>query len=140
MDMKGQYLSIEYVMFFAIGIAMVIAVYFIFINISTSLREPAIKYQLEKTGQLISGTIVNVFEASNSTDSLILYNLSIPTSLSGCIYSIEIKEKMLLNCSDTPSLGTSFVLYGINIKSENIIYSSKGFLELKAEKGVVELK
>ena len=140
MIMKGQYLTIEYVIFFAIGIAMIISVYFLFYNISSSLRDPSMKLQLEETGELIRGTMVNVFEVSGSTNSKILYNLSIPTTLSGCVYAIEVKDKLFLNCTDNFALSSVFSLYGINIKSQAIIYSSKGFVEMLAENGVVEIK
>jgi hypothetical protein len=138
--MKGQYLTVEYVIFFAMGIALITAVYFIFYNMSSSLREPSVNIQLQEIGELIRSSIVNVFEASESTNSTIFYNLSIPETLSGCVYAVEIKDKMFLNCTDDSRLGSSFALYGINIKSQNIIYSSKGFVEISVRNGVVELK
>ncbi len=138
--MKGQYLTLEYVIFFAVGIAMIVTVYYIFSNLSTSLKEPSMEVQLEKAGELITGSIVNVFETSTATNSTILYNLTIPPTLSGCVYAIEIKERMFLNCTDDYRLGASFTLYGINIKTRGIIYSSKGFLEIIAKDKAVELK
>jgi len=88
--MKGQYLTVEYVIFFAIGIAMVIGIYLTFTNINTDLRQDAATMQLEKTNELIRDSIVNIYEAGNRTGAdIITYELSIPPRLSGHTYVIK---------------------------------------------------
>ena len=138
--MKGQYLTIEYVIFFAIGIGMIVAVYFLFSNINSISEKSAIKAQLEITGEMIRGTIINVLEASNLTNSTIYYNLTIPPKLSRCTYAIKVENGLNLNCTGDPTTGVILTLYNFNIDTENIIYSPRSYLQIVAEDGVVELK
>jgi hypothetical protein len=138
---KGQYLTVEYMLFFGIGISMVVAVFFLFSNMTETVKETSLEGQLERTGEMIRGTIINNFEVAQSTQSTINYNLSIPTKLSGCIYNIEVRNNQLnLNCTDNYKIGSVLSLYGINSKNENIIYSSKGIIEIKTQGTEVVLK
>ncbi len=138
--MKGQYLTVEYLIFFAIGVSMVVSIYFIFSDLNSTLESNTIKSQMEAVGETIRGSVINLLEASSSTDSEIGYNLSIPPKLSNCVYMIEIRNGLNLNCSRDVSIGTILNLYNLNIKTENIIYSTRGYLEISAHDGVVELK
>lgn len=147
--MKGQYLTIEYVIFFAIGIAMVIAVYSTFFNISNDLSKDSMEAQLEREGEIIIGSIVNTFEVSKSTDSTIIYNLTIPFKLSGCVYAIQTKDKLHINCTDNYNIGAVLSFNGVDIKGEDklivfptkkIIYSTRGFVEIINKNGIVELR
>ena len=132
--MKGQYLTIEYVFYFGIGIAMIIIVYFSFFGINATLRDVAIQSQIDRTGELMRTSIVEIFEASSNTDSVIYYNLSIPTKLSGCIYTIRMLDGLNINCTDNYKIGTVLNLYGIDTKCDNIIYSTKGMIKIRAFK------
>jgi hypothetical protein len=138
--MKGQYLTIEYVIFFIIGITMIISVYFIFSNLNAISERRTIRSQLTSVGQTIKGTAINILEASHSTGSEINYRLSIPPKLSTCIYMIEIDNGLNLNCTHDISIGAVLSLYNLNITTENIIYSTKGSIEINAYNGSVELK
>ena len=138
--MKGQYLTIEYVIFFIIGISMIISVYFIFSNLNAISERRTIKSQLTSVGETIKGITVNILETSYSTESEINYNLSIPLKLSTCIYMIEVDHGLNLNCTHDISIGTVLSLYNLNITTENIIYSTKGYVEINAYNGSVELK
>jgi len=138
--MKGQYLTIEYVVFFIIGIGMVVSVYLIFTNINEISERNTIKSQLKSVGETIKGTIINVLETSSSTESEINYNLSIPPKLSRCIYMIEVDNGLNLNCTHDISIGVVVSLYNLNITTENIIYSTKGYLEINVYNEKVELK
>ncbi len=89
---------------------------------------------------MIRGTIISNFEAAKSTGSIINYNLSIPPKLSGCVYAIEVTNALNLNCTDNYKIGSVLSLYGINIKTENIIYSSKGILQITTQGTEVILK
>jgi hypothetical protein len=138
--MRGQYLTIEYVIFFMIGVFMIISVYFIFSNINDTYRNSIMQNQLQMVGELISGAIINVYETSNSTNSSINYNLSIPTKVSTCIYSINVTNSGLnINCTNIPKTGIALTLYNFNISNKNIIYSTNGLLKLFAKDGKVEL-
>ncbi len=139
--MKGQYLAIEQMLFFAIGIALVIMVYFSFVSINSGLRNRAIESQLYKTGETIRGNVVNIFEISNTTRSYITYELSVPTSASGCTYEIRVDLKNLnLNCTEDRSIGAVLSLYGINTIEKNILYSGKGAVQIISDGSLVELK
>ena len=138
--MKGQYLTVEYIVFFIIGIGMIISVYFIFSNVNQITERNTIKSQLKAVGETIRGTIINLLETSSSTGSEIHYNLSIPPKLSRCIYAIEAYNDLNLNCTHDISIGAVLSLYNLNITSENIIYSTKGYVEIIARNETVELK
>lgn len=138
--MKGQYLTLEYLIFFAIGIIIIISSYFLFSNINETYRESIMQNQLKMTGELISGAIINVYEVSTNTNSRINYTLSIPTKLSNCIYSINVSSnKLNLNCINIPDVGIALTLYNFNIENKNIIYSTNGLIKLYASNGKVEL-
>lgn len=138
--MKGQYLTVEYLIFFAIGVVLIISVYFSFSNINKTYRDNLMQSQLKMTGELISGTIINIYEASNNTNSSINYTLSIPTKLSTCIYMVNvISNKLNLNCINIPNVGIALTLYNFNIVNQNIIYSTNGLIKLYAKDGRVEL-
>jgi len=138
--MKGQYLTLEYLIFFMIGVFLIISVYITFSNTNDIYRNSIMQNQLQMTGELISGAIINAYEASNSTNSSINYSLTIPTKLSTCIYSINASSSGLnINCTNMPKSGTVLTLYNFNISNKNIIYSTNGLLKIFAKEGKVEL-
>jgi hypothetical protein len=136
--MKGQYLTIEYVLFFAIGVAMIIIVYTIFSGLNTSVTGEVLESQLERIGELIRGNIVNIFDASEN--NRIVYNLSIPTKLSGCVYTVSIDQNNLILDCIKRNISSSLSLYNIYVNIENIIYSTRGFVQIEANNYTVELK
>src|SRR3989344_8392731 len=115
--MKGQYLAIEYVLFIAIGVAMVIVVYSIFTNISNTIEGGTTQAQIERTAELIRSMIVNTYEVAHRTNSQIIYNLGIPPELSDCIYSIEADNSLVLSCTDNNKINAELNLYGIEVES-----------------------
>ena len=137
--MKGQYLTIEWVFFFAIGVAMIISVFFLFTSISSTYAAGSTELQLERTGELLRGSIVRVFEASEQTGSRIEYTVNIPTSLSGCTYAIEMDENLNIFCINRPGLVKDVHLYNINTRIPNNLYSTKGRVIITAENGEVVL-
>jgi hypothetical protein len=146
--MKGQYLIVKYIIFFAIGIILVILVYFAFLDISSRLGESLVKSQLRKTGEIIRGSIVNVFEKGETTNSTILYYLSIPTKLSGNMYTITAEDELglpyssilSLNSTQDPGLGVILTLYNFNISRKNIIYSTDGLIKIKYNNSLKEIE
>ena len=129
--MKGQYLTIEYVLFFAIGIAMVVAVFYTFTTISNSTKTDASTVQMEKTGELIRDSIVNVYETGNRTNSTINYKLDIPPKLSGQVYTVQYITGLNVNSTENYKIGSTLSLYNINIKPSAIIYSTKGEVQIR---------
>jgi hypothetical protein len=138
--MKGQYLTLEYVIFFMIGIVLLVSVYYAFSDMNKTYKSSILQSQLQMSGNLISGAIVNVYQASNSTNSSINYTLEIPERLSTCIYSVNIlNENLNLNCTNIPNQGVALPLYNLNIVKKNIIYSTNGIVKLYAKDGTVEI-
>lgn len=137
--MKGQYLAVEYVLFFAIGIVMVLGVYVTFSGINDNVREDSATIQLQKTGELIRGAIVNVYQTGKETDSTITYKLKIPARLSGHSYAIRYTDNLNINSTQNYKIGDTLSLYNININSPNIIYSTNGIINIKYDSGVVWL-
>lgn len=139
--MKGQYLTIEYLMFFTIGVIMIISVYYIFSGLNQEYEKATTEYQLQMTGQMIMGSVIRVFETSNSTGSQVSYNLTIPTKLSNCIYSIrELNDFLLLECTEIRGIRANLTSYNFNIKiKNNIIYSTEGLLQITAENGEIDI-
>jgi hypothetical protein len=138
--MKGQYLTVEYIIFFIIGIIMVVAVYFIFSNVSGIAEKNTVKSQLGAVGETVRSAAMNTLEVSSSTGSEIYYNLSIPPKLSRCVYVLEAYNGLSLNCTHDFSISASVSLYNLNITTENIIYSTKGYVEIRAYNKTVELR
>jgi len=138
--MKGQYSTVEYIIFFIIGIILIISIYFIFSNINDVTEMNTLKSQLKAVGEMIRGSIINIVETSSSTNSNIDYNLSIPSKLSNCIYTIKGYNTLDLNCTYDTRIGVILSLYNLNITTENIIYSTKGYVEIIASNATVELK
>jgi hypothetical protein len=138
--MKGQYLTVEYIIFFIIGISMVIIVYFLFTNVNQIAERNTVKSQLEAVGETIKGSVLNILEASSKTNSEINYNLTIPSKLSRCIYRIDSYIGLNLNCTHDSRIGAVVNLYNLNITTKNTIYSTKGYVEIRAYNGTVELR
>jgi len=137
--MKGQYLTIEYVIFFAIGISLVIGIYFIFNDINSKLKDTALQGQIDRVSEMIRSNIIRVYYGAKNTNSDIKYKIDIPPKLSGNIYTIRILENGLnINSTDNYNIGKILNLYGINIELDGIIYSTKGKINIIANKdGVV---
>jgi len=138
--MKGQYLTVEYVLFFAFGVTMAVGVFLLFSNIAGNIRESGMEAQFEKTGELIRGHIIQAFNSAKFTGSTVKYNVSIPTELSDCIYLVNIDGNNLeLRCKDNFNIGAVLSLYGITAENEAVVYSSRGLVKITAEPDGVTL-
>ena len=141
--MKAQYLPVQYLIFFTIGLVLIISVYVTFSNLNQQYEKTTTEYQLQMTGEMIMGSIIRVYETSNSTNTKVEYNLSIPTKLSNCIYSIKIDTAngfLKLDCIETP-IAVNLTSYNFNIEIENnIIYSTNVLLQITAKDGRIDLK
>jgi hypothetical protein len=139
--MRGQYLTLEYIIFFVIGLAMIVSVYYIFSDINQKYELATTEYQLMMTGHMIMGNVIRLFETSNYTGSKISYDLDIPTGLSNCIYSIRMGNNFLiLECLDVP-VEVDLTSYNFNIIiKNNILYSTEGAIHITVENGEVDLE
>ena len=139
--MRGQYLTLEYVIFFVIGLVMIVSVYYTFSDMNQKYELATTEYQLTMTGQMIMGNVIRLFETSSSTDTRISYDLDIPTKLSNCVYSIRMAgESLRLECLDLP-IGVDLTSYNFNIIiKNNILYSTEGAIHMSVENGEVDLE
>lgn len=134
---KGQYLTLENLFFFSIGLALAMVVFFSFSGISDTVRTNSYEKQLLKSGEFIRENIVKVFSAANQTNSSISLTIEIPRELSGCIYKITADTKLNLNCT-TNNVGSSLNLYGINTKIKfDALYSSQNYIKINYENGKI---
>lgn len=139
--MKGQYLTLEYIIFFVIGVVMIVLVYYNFSDMNEKYELATTEYQLTMTGHLIMGNVISIYEASNYTDTKISHDLDIPTKLSNCIYSIRIINDFIrLECLDVP-VEVDLTSYNFNIIiKNNILYSTDGTIHMTVEDGEVVLE
>ena len=139
--MKGQYLTLEYIIFFVIGVVMIVLVYYNFSDMNEKYELATTEYQLTMTGHLIMGNVISIYEASNYTDTKISHDLDIPTKLSNCIYSIRIINDFIrLECLDVP-VEVDLTSYNFNIIiKNNILYSTEGAIHMNIENGEVDLE
>ncbi len=140
LTMKGQYITLENVLFFAVGIFMIITVYAIFSGISDSIRSTVVDNQLAKEGENIRTSMMKVFIAGNSTNSTIRFSLDVPRQLSGCYYKIVIKEnKLHVSCIDD-TFPRILNLYGIETKiKDGVAYSSSAKINMYYADGSILL-
>lgn len=141
--MKGQYITVENVFFFGMGVAMCILVFIAYTSISDSVRAEIMKDQIERVGRIIQANIVSVYLAGNQTNSSVTMKLEIPAEISGCIYQITLAtanpDMLKLNCTDN-NIGTALNLYGIDTTIKNkVLFSSKGEVEIIYQNCRVEL-
>ncbi len=136
--MKGQYITLENMLFFAIGVVMIITVYAVFSSISDSISSAVVQNQLAKEGENIRAAIVKSFTAGNLTNSTIKFSLGMPRELSGCVYKITATEgKLFLSCTGN-TYSKSLYLYEIETKVKNgAAYSSYGKLDIFYSDGKV---
>lgn len=131
--MRGQYLTIEYVLFFAFGVAMTVAIFFAFSGIAGTIRDASLEAQLARTGELLRAATIAVAETAAGTASNVSYNVSVPVRLSACSYAVLVAGRDLnLNCTDNYKLGAVLDLYGLPVQSAGVVYSSRGYITITA--------
>jgi hypothetical protein len=138
--MKGQYITIENVLFFGIGLSMVILLYTGFSNISEKVKMESYEIELEKVGVFIRENIVNVYEIGKQTNSNITVYLRIPEKISDCIYKILLEDNKIKLICMLAGKTVELNLYGVdtNIKS-GYLYSTQRILEIRYVDGVIEI-
>lgn len=139
--MKGQYLTLEYLIFFLIGVVLIVSVYYSFSDINDKYETATTEYQLRMTGEMIIGNAIRLFESSNNTDSRISYDLEVPTRISNCVYFIRMGNNLMrLECVNQ-LISVDLTSYNFNIKlKNNIIYSTDGRIHFTADNGEVVLE
>jgi hypothetical protein len=98
---SGQMLTVEYMMFFAIGIALVIITFFIFSNANDSYKKATLTQQFDKLAEGIRIISIQVYETAKWTNSTITYYYQIPTRLSGSYYEISGEGSPYFNIEST---------------------------------------
>ncbi len=142
MSRKAQIFTIENLLFFALGIMLVVMFFITFNNLSQNIKETGQKYYEEKLGQYILYGINTVYYYGNKTNSTIIYYLPVPSNLGDCYFRIEKNEKgeLVIFC---PKTGVKRVLnlYGIEYKIKTgYLYSSQQRIIIEYKNGMVYLR
>ena len=129
--MRGQILSVEYMLFFAVGVIIIIITYTSLSGIIDTLRASSAETQLEKLGESVRLAALQIYETANSTGSNITFKMSMPTSLSGYQYVIEFKEGKIILSTLDKKIAKNISLY--NIPASGFVYSTKGEIHIKSD-------
>ncbi len=127
--MKGQYLTIENIFFFAIGVLLVISIYFAFSAISGHLKQETMEKDLQKTAEFISNEITKTYIYGNFTNSSLLFTLNIPYAILGNEYFVEPSGNNLNISFTSINIQKSLPLRNIEIEGKRI-YSNAGVLKI----------
>ncbi|NOZ82110.1 MAG: hypothetical protein GXO63_03080 [Candidatus Micrarchaeota archaeon] len=131
--MKGQYLVLEHVFFFLIGVIMTIVIFYTFSGIADNIREGSFRYQLLRVAETLRWDIVEAYLAGKETGAIITIKRDIPTEIAGCLYSITASENLTVKCIQTGE-SESLPLFNISVTVTNqIIYSSSGIIIITYE-------
>ncbi len=137
--MKGQYVTVEALFFFTMGVSMALITFVIFLDFSDTIRKANTESQIGRVGDFITSSIAEVYLAGNITNSSLRLDIPVPEQVSGCIYQITAKDSLVLNCTGT-AFSNVLSLYGIETKVKNgAAYSSNGKITLSYSSGRVEL-
>lgn len=139
--MKSQVLTLENVIFFSLGIILVLMVYFTFTSVSQEIKKISIEEGVKKTAEFISYNINKVYRIGNLTNSTIELFIPIPEKICGEIYRISQENGVIFLHLLKYNIKSNITLYGIeaNLKYRQIP-SSKKALIIKYSNGMVEIK
>ncbi len=130
--MKGQFVTLEHVFFFVIGVVMTIVIYYAFSGIADSIEKIGVHYQLLRVAEALRWQLTSIYLAGNETGARIEVTAEIPVQVSGCVYGI--KKGLVVFCEETGESVEAFVPFPLEIKNE-IIYSSSGRINITYEEG-----
>ncbi len=139
--MKAQVLTLENVLFFSLGIILVLMVYFTFTSVSEEIRKKSVEEGVIKTATYLSYVINKVYRIGNITNSSITLYVSIPEKIGGEIYRISSSGKNLFVILPDYNFRYNLTLYGIEVKLKyKQIPSSKRGLIIEYSGGKVEIR
>ena len=139
--MKSQVLTLENVIFFSLGIALVLIVYFTFTSISHEIKKISIEEGVKKTAEFISYNINKVYRIGNLTNSSIELFIPIQDKICGEIYRISQDNGAIFIHLLKYDIKYNLTLYGIKTKLKyKQIPSSKKALIIKYSNGMVEIR
>ncbi len=139
---KGQIFTIENVLFFSIGVMLVVMMFFSFNSYAKTVKENGQKFYMEKLGEYIAYGINRVYFYGNTTNSTIKYYLFVPHGLSDCYFKIELDKQgnLVIDC---PKTGKKKILnlYGIDTKIKSrYVSTSQGRIIIEYKDGTVYLR
>ncbi len=138
--MKSQVLTVENVLFFSLGIMMVLIVYNMFVSISNEIEKETVEKGMEKLATYLSYEINRIYQIGNKTNSTISLTISLPIQISKKYYFLKEGDNCLYLFVPEYGFRTNLTLYGINAKIRTkYIPSSKRFITIKYSKGRVEI-
>ncbi len=139
--MKSQAFTVENVLFFSIGIFMVILLYTAFASLNDNIKESVYKISVEKTGEYISYVLTKVYQVGNSTSSNITVFLPLPYRIGDCILRIEEIDNEIMILCPSEGIKHSLNLYGIKPKIKSgYIYTSQMGIKIRYENNEVYIE
>lgn len=139
--MKSQVLTLENMIFFSLGIALVLMVYFTFTSVSEEIKKISVEEGVKKTAAYISYNVNKVYRIGNLTNSSIELYIPIPDKIGGEIYRISQKNGNIFLHLLKYNFRYNLTLYGIEAKLKyKQIPSSKKGLIIEYSNGMVEIR
>ena len=111
---KGQFLSLEQMFLFTIGLIIAVSIFLAFSKITDNVRNMTDEDQMKEIGDMVLAGITNVFVSDTDYASL---NMNIPKKISGKGYKVKIDGKEIIVELDEKE--TRIPLTGLN-ESYNI--------------------
>lgn len=112
--MRGQYIVIEQVLLFGVGIVVMMAAYGVFRTLDLQIGKTAATDQFEDVGLGVAGDIVEIYEKSkyfNSSNTTV----KIPKILANQMYEIFVDNLgVTVRSVDNPGISSTTGLYNIN--------------------------
>lgn len=105
--MKGQYLTVEHLFYFAIGIAMVVLVYYTFSSMGETYNKSIIDIEAGKIGNLARNEIIGAFSATSMYGGTLEKDVAIPQKISGHSYRFYVSGNNLQ--LSIPEIGKDFL-------------------------------
>jgi hypothetical protein len=128
---KGQYLSVEQMVLFSLGIVITISIYFSFSAIVDNVRKTTRMDNLRKAGNSITSGISEVYTivgSSGENADVVNLTLDIPKKISGETYQIKTKNNKLLVVQDEDNATIDINMGDIPVEGE--LYPGTGKMKI----------
>lgn len=97
---KGQYLSMEQMMLFSLGVILTVSVYISFSSITETITDTVREDQLTEVGNLVRSGIEKAHTTSETGVDYVNISVEIPGRIGGDPYKIKIIENEILVVQD----------------------------------------
>ena len=138
--MKSQVFTLETVLFFSLGVGMIIFLYLSYSSTSEYIKTEGYKLNLEKFGEYLSFVINKVYEVGNSTNSTVMLFLYFPPKIGECSYQIEERGGQIILSCPQKNIKRPVSLYGLDVKIKSkVMHLSRRGITITYSHGKVYL-